>query len=109
MTGAMPVVLQDWKPVTKGTLRGFARVRLGKALVIVDVPVLASPGKVWVTLPGKPLIGSDGVMLRDARGKPRYAPILEWADRDRSARFSAGVIEAIKRDHGPAALDEAAS
>src|SRR4051794_37067450 len=33
-TEAMPVTLLEWKPITKGALRGFARVRLGRALVI---------------------------------------------------------------------------
>ena len=44
----MPVVLLDWKPIIKGALRGFARVRLGRALVIHDIPVLSSNWRAWV-------------------------------------------------------------
>ncbi len=107
--GSIPVMLLEWRAVVKGGLRGFAKVRLGKSLTIHDVPVLVSHGKAWATMPSKPLVGADGVALRDTNGRQRYAPVLEWADRDSSNRFSAGVIEAIKRDHGPAALDETAA
>lgn len=108
-TPPLPVALLEWRAVVKGGLRGFAKVRLGKSLTVHDVPVLVSHGKAWAAMPSKPLVDADGLALRDTNGKQRYAPVLEWADRDTSNRFSAAVVEAIKRDHGPAALDETAA
>lgn len=103
----MPVVLLGWRPLTKGNLRGFAKVRLGRALVINDIPVLNSSGKAWASMPGKPLVDRDGQPMRDSRGKARFSPVLEWSDRDSSDRFSAAVVEAIARKHGAAALEAA--
>ncbi len=102
----MPITLLGWRPFVKGGLRGFARVRLGKSLTINDVPIMFSHGRAWAAMPGKPVIGADGVAQRDERGRQRYAAILEWADRATSTRFSDAVIAAIKREHGDAALDE---
>jgi hypothetical protein len=104
---AMPVVLLDWKPLAKGSLRGFARVKLGATLVINDIPVLISNGRAWASLPSKPLVGKDGVAIRDGSGKQRYAPILEWSIRESSDRFSSAVVDAVRRDYGPNALDVA--
>jgi len=104
---AMPVHLVDWKPIVKGSLRGFAKVRLGRALLINDVPVLSSNGRAWAGMPGKPLLGADGTGLRDDKGKQRYAPVLEWTSRESSDRWSAAVVAAIEQEHGSAALDAA--
>ena len=59
-TGAMPVVLLEWKPIAKGSLRGFAAVRLGRSLVIRDLATLHRNGRAWVGFPGKPIINADG-------------------------------------------------
>ena len=104
---SMPVVLLGWKSLAKGSLRGFAKVRLGRALVIHDIPVLHSNGKVWASMPAKPLADRDGQPMRDNKGKQRFSPILEWSDRGASDRFSAAVVEAIIREHGAAAFEAA--
>jgi hypothetical protein len=101
----MPVHLVDWKSVVKGSLRGFAKVRLGRTLLINDVPVLSSNGRVWAAMPGKPLVGADGTGLRDDKGKQRYAPVLEWTSRDASDRFSEAVVAAVQQAHGSAAFN----
>jgi hypothetical protein len=106
-TEAMPVVLLDWKAIAKGALRGFAAVRLGRSLNIRDLAILHSNGRTWVGLPGKPIIGADGTVARDDKGKVRYVPILEWADRAASDRFGAAVLAAIRAEH-PTALPDAA-
>jgi hypothetical protein len=100
---AMPVQLLDWRPFARGSLRGFCRVRLG-AMILNDVTVLESNGRAWAGLPGKPLLSADGVGLRDEKGKQRYTPVVEWANRESGDRFSAGVIAAVQREHGAAAL-----
>ena len=96
--------LISFKPLTKGSLRGFANVELPNGLRITDCPVLVSGnGKAWATLPSKPVLDRDG---RHAKpdGKPQYAAILEWKTRDLSDGFSTAVIELIRAKH-PDALD----
>lgn len=100
-SSSMPVALLAWKPITKGSLVGFAKVRLGRALIINDVPVLCSNGKSWASMPGKPMVDRDGQPMRDGKNRPRYSPICEWEDRDAGNRFSAAVVEAITREYGP--------
>lgn len=106
-TGGMPVILLAWKAVWKGSLRGFATIQLGRSLKITDVSVLSSNGKLWASLPSKPLI-SDGKALLDDRGKQRYVPIIEWTSKQASDRFSAAVVAAIRAEHGPEALEPSA-
>lgn len=92
--------LVEWKSLTKGSLRGFAAVRLRNGLTIHDIPVLTSNGKVWASLPSKPMIGKDGQPIIDAKtGKPKYQPILAWPDRATSDRFSEAVVAAIEAEH----------
>lgn len=93
----MPVALLEWKKFEKNTLRGFAKVRLGKALVIADVTVHASHGKRWASMPSKPVIGTDGTLKKDsATGKAVYVPIISWADKATADSFSEGVIQAVE-------------
>ena len=96
---AMPVALLEWKKVEKNTLRGFAKIRVGKALIVRDVGLHCSNGKRWASLPSKPILNSDGTAKRGDNGKIAYAPILEWADRDTADSFSEGVIEAVEAAH----------
>ena len=86
LSAPMPILLLAWRPLIRGSLRGFATIQLGRSLKIIDVPLLCSNGKRWASLPSKPLIG-DGKALLDDRGKQRYAPILEWSDRQAADRF----------------------
>ena len=84
--------------MNRNSLRGFASVRIG-GLLVRDVAVHNSNGKRWAQLPSKPMIGSDGVAMKDDRGKTRYVPLLEWSRRELSDDFSASVIEAVEREH----------
>jgi hypothetical protein len=95
----MPVSLISWKSIQKNSLRGFAKVRVGKALVINDVSVHCSHGKRWASLPSKPLINADGTAKTGENGKVVYVPVMEWADRETAYSFSSGVIEAVEREH----------
>jgi hypothetical protein len=103
----LPVTLLAWRPLVKGALRGFATIQLGRSLKIIDVSVLCSNGKRWASLPSKPLIG-DGKVLLDDRGKQRYAPVMEWGDKQAADRFSVAVIAAVRAEHGPEALEPSA-
>jgi len=95
----MPVALLEWRAVRKNTLRGFATIRLGKSLRIKDVAIHTSNGKRWASFPSKPVLDQQGVQTKDERGKNRFAPLLEWLDRDSADRFSEGVIACVEREY----------
>jgi hypothetical protein len=99
------MLLRKWRPMRRNTLRGFADVELTSGLQIDDIAVHTREGRAWASLPARPMLDQDGQhVLRD--GRPQYAPILRWRTRDLADRFSAAVVELVRRAH-PDALDEA--
>lgn len=96
---AFPVSLLEWKSLKKNSLRGFATVRIGKAMKVSDIPVHCSNGRRWASLPSKPLIDSAGIAVRDERGKIKYIPIISWTEKESADRFSEAVISAIEAAH----------
>lgn len=92
---SMPIALMTWKPFARNTLRGFADVRVGKSLVIREVAVHVSHGKAWASLPSKPVL-KDGRATTDERGKVRYVPMMEWADKEARDAFSDAVVRAVR-------------
>lgn len=95
----MSLVLLEWKAVPRNSMRGFATVRLGKALKIRDVIVHCNSGRRWANMPAKPMTDKDGNPIRDDRGKIKYVPLLEWLDKDSADRFSEAVIAAVEAVH----------
>lgn len=95
-TQPMPVHILSWRPVVKGSLRGFCVVQIGQ-LKINDVSVWTKDDRSWASMPSKPMIGRDGPIMDNKTGKPRYSAICEWANKDSGERFSESVIAAIER------------
>jgi hypothetical protein len=97
--------LRAWRPLPKNTLVGFANITidaLGNAVVDVAIHQLGS--RRWASLPGRPMIDTDGRVMRDEAGKIRYAAPFRWTTSTLASRFSAAVIVLPLRHH-PNALD----
>ncbi len=105
------IVILSWKPIDppRNTLRGWLDVELRRTgLVIHDCGLHRhANGRLWISLPGKPVLGADGRVQLDERGKRRFAVVAEWRDRATSDRFSEAGIEALRKAY-PAALGELA-
>jgi hypothetical protein len=97
----MPVEILDWRPVVKGSLLGFVKIKLG-ALEITDVTIMSSGGRKWAGMPAKPQIDRDGNVKREG-GKIAYAKILSWDSKVASDRFSDSVIAALEAGYPGAA------
>jgi hypothetical protein len=94
------VSVSNWKARTSGTLRGFLSAHLPSGLVLHELMLHERDGQWWLSFPSKPMLGADGVALRDERGKIRYsAPIIEFTSRSAKDRFSALVLEALREAH----------
>jgi hypothetical protein len=100
-TYQMGLSLLEWKPMPRNSLRGFATVRYG-SLKIRDVTVHNNGTRRWANMPSKPMVGSDGMALKDDSGKIKYVPILEWANKDAADKFSEEVLAAVEREHAGA-------
>jgi hypothetical protein len=98
------MTLEAFRPMVKGALRGFATVRLPIGLLIADIPVCTSHGKVWASLPSKPILDRDGRHAEEG-GKKKYAPILAWSDRVTADKWSDAVVALVREQH-PDALDD---
>jgi hypothetical protein len=95
----LPVSLLTWKPMQRNSLRGFARIRLGRSLIISDVAIHCAHGRRWAQAPAKPQLDKDGNAKRDEKGKIAYVPVVEWTDREAADRFSEAVIAAVEREY----------
>jgi len=91
--------LDDFKPMTRNTLRGFATITIEPiGLTIEDVHVhQADGGAAYALLPSKPQVRADGTVIRRDDGKIAYSPVLKFANREASDRFSSGVVELVRR------------
>jgi hypothetical protein len=96
--------LVSWKPIAKGTLRGFATVELPIGLKLIDCAVFIGTKGAWASLPAKPQLDKDSRQRIGADGKPSYSPAVEWRSRDLADRFSAAVVALVRAAH-PDALD----
>jgi hypothetical protein len=94
--GKLSVECVDWRPLSKGTLLGFAQIRIPEiALLIHDVALHRKNESVWVQLPSKSWI-KDGAIVRDADGKPKFLPVVEFDRTEVRAAFSERVIAAVR-------------
>jgi hypothetical protein len=88
--------VESFTPMAKNTLVGFATIRVPSGLVFHDVGVHRQGDSLWAMPASKPMLGPDGVQLRDTRGKLRWTPIVSFADKRTRDRWSDGVIAALR-------------
>jgi hypothetical protein len=106
----MPIVCEKWTPRRSNTLHGFCDVLLTEThLRIHDIALHEKNGKRWVSLPAKPQINREGLVLKDERGKVKYAPVLAFEDRATADKFSTACIAAVIERHPGVFNDEAAA
>lgn len=98
-----PILIRDWRPMRKGSLLGFAKVEMPSGMILSDVGIMSGERGPWASPPSKPMVGRDGMALKDDKGKLRCSPIIEFTNKEVRNRFSAGVIEAMRAAHPEAA------
>jgi hypothetical protein len=91
------------KPMAKGALCAFATVELPIRLKLIDCPVFVGSSGRWASLPSKPVLGREGKQAKP-NGRPQFAPVLAWRNRELADRFSGIVVDLIRAAH-PGALD----
>lgn len=88
-----------WKPMARNTLRGFLTIQHASGLVLADIGLHERDGRWWVAPPGKPMVGSDGAVMREPdTGKIRYVNIVSFEPDALRHRWSDAVIDAARRD-----------
>jgi hypothetical protein len=97
MTGSVKIL--DWRPLKKNSLLGFAKAEFPSGMVICDVTILTGERGPWASPPGKPMLDREGAALKDATGKLRYSPIIEFTSKSIRIRWSDAVISAMREAH----------
>jgi hypothetical protein len=92
-----PIVINDWKPLCRGSLRGFCTARLPSGMILHEVAVHHRDGFWWASPASKPMLSKDGTALRDDAGKVRYAPIVSFETKQTRDRLSRAVVDALRR------------
>ena len=98
------VVIEEWIQINRNTLLGFARARMPSGMILHDIGVYYKDGKVWASPAGRPMIGRDGVVMRDG-DKVKYLPVISFSSKQARDGWSAAVLAALREAH-PEALPE---
>jgi hypothetical protein len=86
------ISIEKFRPLEKGTLRGFVDVKFPMGLTVRDISVHTKDGRSWVGLPVKPQVTQDGRVRKGDDGKIMYSSIMEFETKEIANRFSAKVI-----------------
>jgi hypothetical protein len=89
-------VIEEFKPVPRNSLKGFARVRLPSGMIFHDVAVHLSGETWWASPAAKPIAKA---------GKAEWQQIVTFVSKAKRDFFSAGVIAALRISH-PEVFDD---
>lgn len=97
MSNSSAIIITDWKPIARNSLRGFFTATMPSGLVFHEVAAHTSNGKKWVSPPSKPMVGKDGVALKDENGKVKYSPLISFSDKATRDKWSSAVVNALEQ------------
>ena len=101
---ALSIECEDFRPLARNTLRGFAVIKIKEIrLKIKDVALHSKGSSTWAQLPAKSQV-KNGAIVTSPDGKPVYQNILEFEDRKVSDAFSRAVVDAVLK-FNPRALE----
>jgi hypothetical protein len=87
--GRRNIVIANWEPRIKNTLRGFFSVTLPSGMILHHVMLHESAETRWVGLPSREWI--------NAAGEKQHAKLIDFRDRATADRFKGAVLEALDR------------
>jgi hypothetical protein len=90
------VVIEEFRPVLKNSLRGFCRVRLPSGLVVREVGLHALAGRAWASPPARPMTTKTGTILLDDHGKTRWQPLVGFVSKTIRDKWSEQVVGAVR-------------
>jgi hypothetical protein len=81
------IVISDWKPLDKNTLRGSFTAALPSGMIIKGLMLMESHGKRWIGLPAKEWL--------DPFNKRNFSQIIEFVDGETRDKFQHLVLTAL--------------
>ncbi len=104
MSTSKTIIITDWKPVARNSLRGFFTATMPSGIVFHEISAHVSNGKRWASPASKPMVGKDGTALKDENGKIKYAPLVSFSDKSVRDKWSDAVCAALE-SFAPGAFD----
>jgi len=97
----MTAIIEAWKPMVRGSLRGFARVRFPSGLIFEDVSVHRNDGRAWASPAAKPMLDSKTLqVVRDpATDKVKYVQLISFATNEIRRNWSDQILAALDTQH----------
>ena len=89
----------EYKPLNAGALTAVVVVQLQSGLVLRDVGIFRSGEKRWASL-SKPVLGADGAIRTDERGRRQYTQLLAFANDRVKESFHRQLFDALDAMHG---------
>jgi hypothetical protein len=86
--GHRRITASNWKPLEKGSLRGFLTLTLSSGLVLNNCQLLETGKERWIGLP------SQRFQKRD--GSTEYIPIVEFTTKRARHQFQAEALPAAE-------------
>lgn len=87
-SGAQGFQIRNWRPRESGSLRGFFSVVMPSGLIVNDCQLLEKADRRWINLPSRQY---------EVRGERKFAPVVEFTDRDAEDRFCGQALNALER------------
>ena len=87
--GHREIIIADWRPHEKGSLKGFFRATLPSGLTLNGLMLHERDGARWLGLPARE--------WTDQQGEKQYAKIIEFIDRPTANKFRDAVLDALDR------------
>lgn len=89
------IVIQDWVPIERNTLRGFFTVIDNETGILLhECSLHIGADNDWIGLPCSPKIYDNQVVRRN--GRVEYRSLVKIVPRERYESFVAAVIEALR-------------
>jgi len=92
-----PCRLVEWKPLASGALLGKATIAFTGGWIVAGIPIFRrADGSLSAGGPDTPVVGSDGVQLRDGEGRRRYAKVISFETSEARERWNRAVLDALR-------------
>jgi hypothetical protein len=90
--------LLDWRPISKGTLLGFAKVQFSSGMIVSEIAIHRTGTRMWAAPPSRPWIENNALVIGE-NGRPRYQPIISFANHGVQGSWSRQVLNALCEEH----------
>ena len=87
--GHRELLVTNWKPYEKNTLRGFLSLTLPSGLVIHNCALHQKDGARWIGLPSRQYTKDDG--------STSYSPVIDFTSPDKRRNFQAAALAAVEQ------------